>query len=463
MHYRIIMVCLFMWVHSLGAISALRKKQEWVAQEQKNAAGANQNSISRYNELAQKSNEFHNTICKFPTSNNRIAAIAGTDQSKKAHIAEQATDVHVIMHAKVREQLIPDFLAYKKTHGSAVEKNLYNTMTVDGFINRLLVNRPMMFMNSSDDYLLRNKQSGSGGFENIGKDHEKAPLVLKDYLSYEEMQIAALIGVSVPTYFINDGSRQNSAQKGAANTYEEEGVYVGLVGARFEKPGLMEWQHIVITPSQNTQANGYEVATPSLLRVWEKFYGETFLQSTSNKEQSDRMIYCTRLRMVIEPFLMEANQRGAIAGKEVYCHVVGLGLGVWKRFGEQEEIMLNTYAQIIQENNFAHIADIDFSYFSLKVCAEVKDGQKLNNITLHFSARNPAAKLTGVDANKLLVAMYAWDGNAYPGNEYWMGSLTASGDPAAACCSAISELQNPLINDALLKSENHIAYDSFAS
>ena len=39
-----------------------------------------------------------------------------------------------------------------------------------------------------------------------------------------------------------------------------------------------------------------------------------------------------------------------------------------------------------------------------------------------------------------VVAMFAWDGNSYVGNEYWDGMLSASGDPAAASCSMIPEV-----------------------
>jgi len=57
-----------------------------------------------------------------------------------------------------------------------------------------------------------------------------------------------------------------------------------------------------------------------------------------------------------------------------------------------------------------------------------------------------------------VVAAYAWDGNSFPGNEYWSGSRTASGDPAAACCSQIPQFQNAYVNTENICSHNlHVA------
>ena len=56
--------------------------------------------------------------------------------------------------------------------------------------------------------------------------------------------------------------------------------------------------------------------------------------------------------------------------------------------------------------------------------------------------RDPFAPLPKDKMNKLVVAMFAWDGNSFVGNEYWDGMLSASGDPAAACCSLIPEVTN---------------------
>jgi hypothetical protein len=51
-----------------------------------------------------------------------------------------------------------------------------------------------------------------------------------------------------------------------------------------------------------------------------------------------------------------------------------------------------------------------------------------------------------VKKTHLNVAMYAWDGMAHPGNEVYIGRLSISGDPAAACCSSIAELGNHAVN-----------------
>lgn len=47
------------------------------------------------------------------------------------------------------------------------------------------------------------------GWEEVGTDNEKAPLLLKDCLSYDEMKISALVCVSGYTECINDGARKN--------------------------------------------------------------------------------------------------------------------------------------------------------------------------------------------------------------------------------------------------------------
>jgi len=422
--------------------------------------------VATFDKLVQNSQKFHASL-SFPMLPNRIATIAGNDVSKKNKIAQQAQDTRPIIDQSVI-RLINDFLAYKKQHGSAIEKSLYASLNEHSFVDRLLVKRPLMFMTESDSYYLRNGRVGDGGFDDIGTKNQKAPLILSDYLSYDEMQIAALLGVSVPTMFINNGSRNNMAQVGQSGSYQEEGVYTALVGARFERPGLMEWQHMIITPEQNTIENGYGGSSKygkHLISLWSKLYGThfpTFEQAQadktgryvliSNNRYFDTLVYKKRMKLVLEPFLVDANERGKKNNKKVYCHAVGLGLGVWQVYDHQSKYMLEAYADIIRSRNLSWISDIDFSWFpaNYQSCGGVGDlgnfKTKTNNITIHFSQRNPADRLAGVNVGKLLVAMYAWDGNAYPGNEYWQKMWSASGDPAAACCSTISELQNPLIN-----------------
>ena len=313
-------------------------------------------------------------------------------------------------------------------------------------------------------------------FEFIGTPQEQAPLVLAELQSYDEMALSALLGMSVPTHFINEGGRRNCGGVGQTE-YVKSGIYVGLVGARFERPGLMEWKHLIVEPHQNTIANGYG-PTPAgyvagsdinrdLLQAWARFYGLEFFPLYEDARDMSRAsptafidlgggrmlhveLYKLRMRLVIEPFLIDANKRANEASKRAYVHAVGLGLGVWMVHARQAQLILDVYADVLNERPLPNLAVVDFSWFPPECvkCGGARDGGVLgpSDVRIRFSRRDPAAELEPPPPDAppyLLVAQYAWDGNSYPGNEYWMGMLEASGDPAAASCSSIDVLQNP--------------------
>jgi len=431
-------------------------------------------------DLQQKSDVFFNRIkenalTQLPETN-RIKTLIARKIATPDEIANNAANTRPVIHAKTLK-LIEKFIAHKQKSGSDIEKEFYKTMTPEAFMERLLTKRPLMFMLQRDSAILRDGTQVTGGFETIGTSGEKLPLVLADYISYDEMQIAALMGVSVPTHFINKGGRNNNAIPDETGNYEKQGIYVGLVGARFEKPGLMEYQHMLITRDQNTTVNGYgdqDGVNPdkkAALAPFAEFYGQTHFPTYEEAEKDktgkyikigdmylNRDVYKERLRMVIEPFLADANDRAQQENKKAYVQAVGLGLGVWAVNEKiQAELMLEVYNELLQANHYEHISDVDFSWFphaSKPVFNKMENTHK--NITLHYSKRDPAEPLNNPE--KLLVAMYAWDGNSYPGNEYYAGMLSASGDPAAASCSAISELQNPEINTPAFKAENIKVY-----
>lgn len=432
--------------------------------------------MEQLEELLEKSFHFHKCH-PFPTEHNRLETLVKT-KGKIEEIVTHANETHPIIHEKVLK-LIEKFLIDKRKWGTEKEQALYHHMTPSQFINRLLHKRPLVFMNRLDHYLLRDGTTGEGGFETIGTLDEKDPLTLENYLSYEEMSISAMLGMSVPTHFINRGWRNNRGQPGREGWFEQKGIYIGLVGARLEKPGFMEWKHMVITPEQNTKENGYgKEADPTNpkkrnMEIWTEFYkcgegGRNFFPSYDEAEQDasgkhllvgkntylNVEVYKKRIRMSVEPFLLEANNKALQQKTKAYVHAVGIGLGVWKLSDHQGKLMVDVYSDVIKERNLTHISDIDFSWFpgDCKHCGSAgKDeiyAMNGNRIKIHFSKRNPSQKLEGEDAGKLIVASYAWDGNSYPGNEFWLGSsyLAASGDPAAACSSTIPELQNPEIN-----------------
>ncbi|KAI1864111.1 uncharacterized protein JN550_009131 [Neoarthrinium moseri] len=367
-------------------------------------------------------------------------------------VQRDAEETRIIVHHKY-PALVESFLAHKRQHGSNVEKALYGTpdsWTWRQQVARLIAKRPLVFMDRNDYTVLRNGYRAGGiptEWNRVGTDAEgsNSHVKLAEYLSYDEMMLGSLLGVSGPSYFINSGKRYNKARPDAPGTFQDRGVIMGLVGARFERSDRMD---SVFMQPKAPSPNQHE----ALSAIFMEFFGETRRPS----ELFDERMYKARMRITVDILLLEANDRAKLDGqRKAYVHVVGLGLGVWQVDSRQPQYYVGCFNEAIHEMGpkLQNIGTLDFSWVDVPtgVQAQLVHTAAQHGIEVIFSKREPAAKLPPQKQDQLLVLSYAWDGNAFPGNEYWDHALTGSGDPAAACMSTISELHNPIINPEYLQ------------
>lgn len=435
-------------------------------------------------QLINRSRQFHTNTLPNKISN----FLDNFGEEVTAEILENANNTYPMLHEDV-VILIKDFLSYKMQYGSPQEKLIYEALGINNaiiaygeniseqvtknFITRLLTKRPLVFMDATDTVV--NRPDATEVLVSPNADRSQPT---EDYISYDEMQIAAFIGISSPSFFINDGNRQNRGIPGEPGSFINKGIIVGQVGARFEREGVMEFQHMLITPEQNTVENGYgsNGVNKEKFSHWAKFYGlpegfnfpayeevlkisqednKKYIKITAKQDwYLNAEIYKVRMKKIIETFLIEANSRAFDRQTTAYVHAIGLGIGVWAIDAEQQtNLLLEVYAEVLQEHFFQHINTIDFSWFlaaknfgnNIKIENSTDYCFKYNNINIIFSRNNPQS-VSEEKNDKLLVVQYAWDSGAFSGNEYWAERFTASSDPAAASSSQIADLQNPLIN-----------------
>lgn len=394
-------------------------------------------------------------IIEPPTTTNRIAKFPSDA------IAADAEATHILIHPRY-PGLLTSFLAYKRDNGSSHEKSLYATMTWQQLAARFLHARPLTFVGPRDNTVLRDgTQINHNAYQEWDRNgtslqHLNSHLTLEQYLSYDEIMLSSLLGVSGPSFFINTGSRGNCARPAAKDSYQSRGVIVGLVGSRFERQHRMDSVHILPPPSADEKTPTLQDSAVS--DIIQSFFGAP--RDTSL--DFDVPMYKARTRITADMFLLEANARAAEAETKAWAYVVGLGLGVWQYYHQQREWYIEVFGAAIAELDLPHVGTVEFAYINnlpADLEREVTQVGAKKGIRVVFSRRDPANKL---DGDELLVLSYAWDGNAFPGNEYWIGSLAGSGDPAAACMSTVAELHNPLVNPDFTKRIKVAGSDGYA-
>ena len=401
-----------------------------------------------------------------------------------------------IIHEKVRT-LFNDFINYVISDQVNDLHELYITekMNVDKLIRRLLEKRPVVCYNANDGQYLDRYGINTTAITNNEN--------IKEYINYQERMLSSFISVSVPSYFINTGSRDNVGVIEDYGTYEPYGVYVASVGSRFEDINKNEYPFMVARNVDNGNSE-YDkfINNKKFQEIWTKFYGTPIKKyvdipgDESVKFNVD--IFKKRTKMIIIPFLMNASQSLDLfrdKGKTSVCVVAaGLGNGVWgdiKNLKNSQDLitqyLIESYIEVLEDENnillFPNISRIILSFINLghsnttlaQNIKNIKTSEKFKiilNKSKPITSHNKGISISGAlrtdkfydpftklkDENELVVAQYAWDGNSYPGNEYWQGNLKASGDPAAACCSLITDLQNPEVNTEFIEEGHYKIY-----
>lgn len=232
-----------------------------------------------YADLFHKNTQFF--CAEFPTTNNLLSNVCGGDTEKIASSLEHAADTRTgtsddfnckLTFQAVHRKAIPlirEYLEIKKEYGTVVEKEVYRGMTVEvshdpslhlifhqSFTTRLFLKRPLTFYLVCDDTLLRDG-STHRDWAKVGTDAE-GNIKMKEYMSYDELVLSALFAIASPTYFINNGDRKNCGRIAFdVSTFEQEGIFVGLVGTRFERTSKMESVHMLVSQKESVPEKGY--------------------------------------------------------------------------------------------------------------------------------------------------------------------------------------------------------------
>ena len=436
--------------------------------------------------LLSRSKSFHEHVPE-PV---QVRGIAGTKLPWGNRLCMLNNPFEVDRLAKTAAFMVPSAI-YGITSGNTNEEK-------DEYWKRLLTNRPIAWYGDYDGWQTLSRRTEQVcppryPMERLQSEQWQPVRILPhiettaavvwqkgNYLSYSEAFWSAFIMVASETTFINDGGRFNEGEWDAKFAGKTSGFYAGCVGARFENTDEMDALLMIVLEKESaervekrqqvvnrfatvfdtqnatynyellrTTLDGIRLQKPEAKTVpWRGHFYSIVDLPNKGVAFFNRTIYKKRLTLTIELFLQYAST----CGQKVWVICVGLGLGVWGINNEvQSAVMAQVYKELLSKADYDTIKYVEFSHLT-----KMKEAWEANKYSVGKKILwTKDALLTNykentvTDPDVVVVAMYAWDGMAFPGNEYWVGDLTGSGDPAAACCSNISELQNVLVNEHL--------------
>eukprot|EP00484_Ammonia_sp_Unknown_P020029 CAMPEP_0197030192 /NCGR_PEP_ID=MMETSP1384-20130603/9471_1 /TAXON_ID=29189 /ORGANISM="Ammonia sp." /LENGTH=648 /DNA_ID=CAMNT_0042459487 /DNA_START=190 /DNA_END=2136 /DNA_ORIENTATION=- len=501
------------------------------------------------------------------------------DAAFKYQIEEHKQETHFYIPSEFEKgEVFEKFIDYKLKSGTKAEQQYYKQFKEDvkAFIASLIKKRARIFFGPKDWTVLKEEQgnfivplpwhkigkdewednkdmNATGRVEAFGKwisesfpnlsagfpgkfgvadyleqsKQQVAAFTIHNYLSYDEMQLAALMIAAGPTTFYSNCFLKYDASFGkrlyGENEFVKNGYIVGAVGPRMEKPGVMDFA-LMLDPTLAelrqviygaefktlplpSNSNSSEFITlPWWDNVWWdwvrpqngwqnepwwQYARQTTEEQTLNKKtgkpieiQIPRKLHNKRLQISYGAYLDFAHQTMKKLQKEnnetkAYIMMLAIGGGAWSINPAQPKYSWPAIRELLEQRSeySATIGTLHFVAFpETYIDANGQEqafpaGQTVNGITITNAAiSGPTGRIKG-DENTVRFTVYPWDGNALPGNEWWIPTtgnwekfkantknpaalsdwLEKSGDPAAACCSDIIYTQNWLVNTDLAR------------
>ncbi|CAG9804681.1 unnamed protein product [Chironomus riparius] len=412
------------------------------------------------------------------------------DKRTKGKMINMALETRPFL-AKEIWNLLDDYMDFMRNLPRLEGQNytkVYTNFSRADLVKRLLFKRPIIFYGRSDYFMLRYNgktlMEGEGCFYNVSGSLEKqddSSPYLREYISYDENLLSSLIGMSTPTFYFSIGSGRSEIGD-TKKPHIDEGILCGLVGARNEKPYFME--HRFVFPN----VKDHNSSSHRSDQFWiEKVYSSAFPEKkipTAEDIRSKSKIYSSiyvegvnevylekRLMLSILPYIQDAISRGVEKKRNIFCSVPAIGSGVWVggiRISAIRRLIVNGCLKFLDSfddhKKLKHLKALALPEISISFYSSFKFHGNIEEIEINIDEaiitfKEPAGhKLTIINRPRYVaellpdefkdcisIAGYAWDGNSYPGNEYWNGGM-ASFDPQAIYCSLLGQFQNPEVN-----------------
>ncbi len=364
------------------------------------------------------------------------------------------------------------------------DENLSDKFKASKLIQRFLTKRPLVFVGAGDDTrdrLFKDDVITTNGTKET----------VQNYMMYDECIISALIGVSNETYTLRTNPFTGTYSKNNPNNFKEDNrhkkvILVGQCGARFERNDYMESTYIN-SSSIDSNSGIQRIMLDEMEKVlndkdnkYLKQHYKVLFDNIHNPKKLDTvpqnldnphddntiqiMRYLQRLALIYIPYILNSLKYYK-TDSNLYCRVTGIGGGVWlpNWLGDRPNtlsygllitlINMFIYEKFSLKKNYPNFNielyignDIyEYNESKMETIHQLIATHKSNQIKIIDQYEVSIFDKTNHSENDCIVCQYAWDGNSFPGNEYWYRTWQ-SADPAFISATALAEIQNPILN-----------------